>query len=417
MNDIVIDIQNIGKKYRIDHQHGGYVALRDQINEAIFHPLKSAKHKFDIITGKITKEDYWALKGINFQVERGEVLGIIGPNGAGKSTLLKILTRITPPTTGTVRLLGRVSSLLEVGTGFHPELTGRENVYLNGAILGMPQTEIAKKFDQIVDFSGVEKFIDTPVKFFSSGMYVRLAFSVAAHMEPDILLVDEVLAVGDAAFQKKCLGKIDEVTKSGNRTVLFVSHNMTAVQSLCNRAVLIDSGKLAKIGPTAEIINYYLKQTTSSNLENRKDRKQNGSVRVTSFFVEQNGKKITSLVSGQKYTFCLAYENLDKKPITNAELSIAITLEDGTPLIFLWSKYSKQNFRQLPHRGTVKCQIIQKFPLSEGLYEVSARIACDQGTDHIKHAGLIDVQKMRFYNNGNNYRHSPVLIDQIWSLK
>lgn len=204
------------------------------------------------------KEDFWALKDVSFSVEKGETIGIIGANGAGKSTLLKIISQITPPTTGEIELRGRVASLLEVGTGFHPELTGRENVFLSGAILGMTKKEINRKFKEIVEFSGVENFLDTPVKRFSSGMYVRLAFSVAAHMDPDILLVDEVLAVGDAEFQKKCLGKMDEVTKKSGRTILFVSHNMAAVQSLCKRCILLEEGKIKMIGLTEGVIQEYL---------------------------------------------------------------------------------------------------------------------------------------------------------------
>ncbi|MCG2694740.1 ABC transporter ATP-binding protein, partial [Candidatus Parcubacteria bacterium] len=226
MMEPIIEIKNISKKYNITHQQGGYVALRDILTDIAKHPFKFLKSKTKKIIGKETKEEFWALKDINFTVEKGEAVGIIGANGAGKSTLLKILSKITPPTTGQIEYKGKMSSLLEVGTGFHPELTGRENIFLNGAILGMSKKEIVEKFDAIVEFAGIGKFLDTPVKRYSSGMYVRLAFSVAAHMEPDILVVDEVLAVGDAEFQKKCLGKMDEVTKQAGRTILFVSHNM-----------------------------------------------------------------------------------------------------------------------------------------------------------------------------------------------
>ena len=205
-----------------------------------------------------TKEQFWALKNVNFEIEKGEVIGIIGPNGAGKSTLLKILTGITPPTTGEIKIKGKIASLLEVGTGFHPELSGKENIFLNGAILGMRRKEIIEKFDQIVKFADIEKFIDTPVKYYSSGMYVRLAFSVAAHMEPDILLVDEVLAVGDAEFQKKCLGKMEDVTKEKDRTILFVSHNMGAIRSLCKRVILIEKGQISMIDDAHKVIDYYL---------------------------------------------------------------------------------------------------------------------------------------------------------------
>ena len=255
----IITVKNISKKYNITHQQGGYVALRDVIANIAKKPFSFIKRRAKAMTGRTTKEEFWALKDINFEIFKGEAVGIIGANGAGKSTLLKILTGITPPTTGEIKMHGKIASLLEVGTGFHSELTGRENIFLNGAILGMTKEEIADKFDAIVEFSGVQKFIDTPVKRYSSGMLVRLGFSVAAHMEPDILLVDEVLAVGDADFQKKCLGKMDEVTHAGGRTILFVSHNMSAIQNLCSRCILLEEGKTKMIGETKEVINEYLK--------------------------------------------------------------------------------------------------------------------------------------------------------------
>ncbi len=244
----IIEVENLSKKYRILHQknRARYVTLRDELTNLILRPKK-------------IKEDVWALKNVSFKVKSGEILGIIGSNGAGKTTLLKVLTRITPPTEGKVIIHGRVGSLLEVGTGFHPELTGRENIYLNGAILGMRKKEIKKKFDQIVDFAGIEKFLDTPVKRFSNGMRVRLAFSVAAYLEPDILLVDEVLSVGDVEFQKKCLGKMDEVTKKQGRTVLFVSHNMTSVKSLCSQAVVLKNGQVVGgMMSSNDAVNLYL---------------------------------------------------------------------------------------------------------------------------------------------------------------
>jgi lipopolysaccharide transport system ATP-binding protein len=257
MENPIIEVRNLGKKYNINHQQGKYIALRDVLAGIFKNPLKFIRDKTKEVAGINTKEDYWALKDLNFTVNKGEVIGIIGRNGAGKSTLLKILSQITPPTTGEIKIRGRVGSLLEVGTGFHPELTGRENIRLNGAILGMTYKEIAKKFDQIVEFAGIEKFLDTPVKYYSSGMYVRLAFSVAAHMEPDILIIDEVLAVGDAEFQKKCLGKMGEITKQDGRTILFVSHNMAAIRQLCTKTILLENGKLLFSGNTEEVIQHY----------------------------------------------------------------------------------------------------------------------------------------------------------------
>ena len=236
MSDIAIKVENLSKKYTIGTKVSG------SLRETIVHKWNSLSNKTNS-----NNEEFWALKDISFEVKQGEVLGIIGKNGAGKSTLLKVLSRITEPTSGRFVMNGRVSSLLEVGTGFHPELTGRENIYLNGTILGMTRKEVKQKFDEIVDFSGVEKFIDTPVKHYSSGMYVRLAFAVAAHLEPEILIIDEVLAVGDAEFQKKCLGKMDSVAKEG-RTVLFVSHNMGAIKQLCNCGLLIQNGIIIKNG-------------------------------------------------------------------------------------------------------------------------------------------------------------------------
>jgi len=261
MSDFIIKAEHVGKSYMIGHQRQqGYTALRDVVSQKIKGAAKNIK---TTITGKQLIagqdiEEFWALKDVNFEINRGDAVGIIGRNGAGKSTLLKVLSRITEPTTGRITLNGRVASLLEVGTGFHPELTGRENIYLNGAILGMSRAEIKSKFDEIVDFSGVEKFLDTPVKRYSSGMYVRLAFSVAAHLEPEILVVDEVLAVGDAEFQKKCLGKMDDVSKKEGRTILFVSHQMGTIAQLCSKSILMEKGSVVKYGSTPQVIDHYI---------------------------------------------------------------------------------------------------------------------------------------------------------------
>jgi len=261
MSDVVIRAEGLGKRYLIGHEteRESYVALRDVIARTARNFVRSASHMMrgrQLVSGNEI-EEFWALKDVDFEIRRGDVVGIIGRNGAGKSTLLKILSRITEPTTGRVEILGRVASLLEVGTGFHPELTGRENIFLNGAILGMSRAEIKRKFDEIVDFAEVEKFLDTPVKRYSSGMYVRLAFAVAAHLEPEILIVDEVLAVGDAEFQKKCLGKMKDVA-GGGRTVLFVSHNMGAVQRLCPTVIFLRQGRVVTQGPTSLVMPAYL---------------------------------------------------------------------------------------------------------------------------------------------------------------
>ncbi len=262
MSDYAIKVENLGKKYLLRHQAVGrrYVALRDVLADKARSLFQNRKSE---IANRKSVEEFWALNDVSFEIKAGEAVGIIGRNGAGKSTLLKILSRITEPTTGCIRLRGRVASLLEVGTGFHPELTGRENIYLNGAILGMHRAEIRKKFDEIVAFAEVEKFLDTPVKRYSSGMYMRLAFAVAAHLEPEILIVDEVLAVGDAEFQKKCMGKMGTVAQAG-RTVLFVSHNLQAIRQMCRSVILLKQGKVACVGEAHLGINMYLDQNASA---------------------------------------------------------------------------------------------------------------------------------------------------------
>lgn len=293
----VIKVENLGKKYIIGHDKSSngvfrYGSFRESIShffrgiyQRVRHPLSPNRENMDL-------EEFWALKNINFEINQGERVGIIGQNGAGKTTLLKLLSRITEPSTGSIKIKGRIASLLEVGTGFHPELTGRENIYLNGAILGMRKGEIKKKFDEIVSFAEVEKFLDTPVKRYSSGMYVRLAFAVAAHLEPEILLVDEVLAVGDAAFQKKSLGKMKEVSETG-RTILFVSHNMSAVQSLCDR-VILEKGSIKKEGESSSVVKEYLKKNHtgrhSVQWDNRKDSPGNEKVRILKAEIKKGEK-------------------------------------------------------------------------------------------------------------------------------
>ncbi len=271
----ILEVQHLSKKYKIQHQAGGYLSLRERMLSAL---------KFE----RNTMEDFWALNDVSFKVQAGESIGIIGRNGAGKSTLLKILSKITPPTKGKIITRGRIASLLEVGTGFHPELTGRENIFFNGSLLGMKRKEIAAKFDEIVDFSGVEKFLDTPLKHYSSGMQLRLAFAVAAFLEPEILIIDEVLAVGDAEFQKKCLGKMEDVSKSG-RTILFVSHNMAAVENLCQRALLLKNGEIEKEGRISEVIAYYQQSFDSMVTNKWKAVGSEGSVYFSSASVQLRG--------------------------------------------------------------------------------------------------------------------------------
>lgn len=289
MSKPAVEIKGLSKAYMIGHEReamAGTMTFRDSL-------VNIARKPYELFTGhQLKKEKFWALKDVNLEIQQGDVVGIIGRNGSGKSTLLKVLSRIVEPTKGEVIMRGRVASLLEVGTGFHPELTGRENVYFNGAILGMSRKEIQSKFDEIVAFSEVEKFLDTPVKFYSSGMYVRLAFAVAAHLDPDILIVDEVLAVGDAAFQKKCLGKMKDVAGQG-RTVLFVSHSMSAVRSLCNRGVFMQSGKMEFVGNIEEALRKYQSSLDSKQLRkipvsqthikliNAEESKQNGNINIS----------------------------------------------------------------------------------------------------------------------------------------
>lgn len=292
----IIEVKNIGKRYNINHQRGGYIALRDVLMGVLKKPFTYLKTKAKQVIGLEKKEEFWALKNVNFNVQKGEIVGIIGPNGSGKSTLLKILSQITPPTTGEIKIRGRVGSLLEVGTGFHPELTGRENIFLNGAILGMTRKEIASKFDQIVEFSGVEKFLDTPVKYYSSGMYVRLAFSVAAHMEPDILIVDEVLAVGDAEFQKKCLGKMEDITRSEGRTILFVSHNLDAIERLCTKTILLKKGEVVRFGETSEVIHHYLNTDRTLDAVIEYPKKQEVEAQITKISILDKNEKPASQI-------------------------------------------------------------------------------------------------------------------------
>lgn len=326
MSKPIIEIRGIGKKYNVNQMRGRYIALRDVLANIFKNPFGFLKYKVQEVAGTQNKEEFWALKSVSFNIEKGEVIGIIGSNGAGKSTFLKILSQITPPTEGEVVLRGRVGSLLEVGTGFHPELTGRENIFLNGAILGMKKREIAKKFDEIVEFAGIGKFLDTPVKHYSSGMYVRLAFSVAAHMEPDILLIDEVLAVGDAEFQKKCLGKMESITKSEGRTIIFVSHNMEAIKNLCNRCILIRNGSIIKSGITREVVDYYLNKEQSLNSVIEYIPKPNTKAQITKVSIlDKNKKPCAQLPINDGFFISVEYQVFEE--VEKATLCLSIFSE------------------------------------------------------------------------------------------
>lgn len=321
MNDKIIKVENLGKRYRIGVKEEIHDSLTGKFTSWILSPLTNFRkvQKLSKFKNDDARDVIWAIKDISFDVNNGEILGIIGKNGAGKSTLLKILSRIVEPTTGQATVNGRVASLLEIGTGFHQELSGRENIYLNGTILGMKKREINKNFDGIVEFSEVGKFIDTPVKRYSSGMYVRLAFAIAAHLNPDVLIIDEVLAVGDVAFQKKCLGKMSETAQSG-RTVIFVSHNMHTIQSLCTRTILLDEGKIIKDGNTHEVVSSYLKPFQEHTIEGESDlrnwpgsRKSPGKIRATYLrTLDKNGKTCSTFNIYDPITFELKIENISK---------------------------------------------------------------------------------------------------------
>jgi lipopolysaccharide transport system ATP-binding protein len=364
--DVVIRAEGLGKKYVIGHQaeRESYVALRDVIARSAKGLARSAA---DMVRGRPNVvgdevEEFWALKDVSFEIKRGEVVGVIGRNGAGKSTLLKVLSRITEPTEGRVEIRGRVASLLEVGTGFHPELTGRENIYLNGAVLGMTHAEIRRKFDEIVAFAEVEKFLDTPVKRYSSGMYVRLAFAVAAHLEPEILIVDEVLAVGDAEFQKKCLGKMGEVAGHG-RTVLFVSHNLAAIQKLCSHSLLLRSGRLEATGKTADVSALYLSsnQNFLSNEfniadENPTSRHTGLGIKFLHFSIEnQYGQPAGVIPFRQSFTVNFRIESIVSRPFVL--IGFSIVSRDGREIF-----------------GSSRHDFDQDHAIRPGIYTISAPI-------------------------------------------
>lgn len=353
------------------------------------------------------KQDFWALSDISFDVQQGDAIGIIGKNGAGKSTLLKILSRITAPTSGNVKIKGRIASLLEVGTGFNPELTGRENIFLNGAILGMGKAEVRRKFDEIVDFSGIEQFIDTPVKRYSSGMYVRLAFAVAAHLESEILILDEVLSVGDAEFQKKCLGKMDDVAHKQGRTILFVSHNVAAVENLCNRAILLKKGTKNIEGEVAEVISVYIrKDETSINklitLANREDREGNQSIRFTSIqLLDQKGYEIASAVSGQYVKFKISCTNLLDFNAKHFRLDVGVDDSRGSRITWFSTDIVNRNWKEIPEEDSVIYLVIPRLPLAPGKFTLTLYLKInDEVADWIKDAFDFFVEAGDFYGTG-----------------
>ena len=407
MSDAVIRVENLGKKYVIGHQkQGGYTTLRERLTDgtkSLGKRLLTPSHKSSPYSAS---EEFWALKDVSFEIKQGDRVGIIGRNGAGKSTLLKILSRITEPTTGQIAIKGRVASLLEVGTGFHPELTGRENIYLNGAILGMSKAEIKRKFDEIVDFAEVEKFLDTPVKRYSSGMYVRLAFAVAAHLEPEILVVDEVLAVGDVQFQKKCIGKMGEVTKEG-RTVLFVSHNMSAVEALCNRGICLESGSLCLNSTSEKAVMFYLKSaynlTQEVVLDERKDRRGSGRVRAFSFkILDEQGNEEQVLQSGKNYDFKIEYLNKTGHILSDVVISVDIHDDKDSVVLLFRSNFTNSNVTLTPEKGHIICKV-KNLPLASGLYQVTIFMshADSEILDWIEYAASFTVDGGDFFGTGS----------------
>jgi len=427
MSDIAIKVESLSKRYRI----GLKEKMHDTLYGALISWVKAPFSNFSNLL-KLTrfdeqyeKEDIvWALRDVSFEVEHGKVIGIIGRNGAGKSTLLKVLSRITEPTSGKVTLNGRVSSLLEVGTGFHQELTGRENIYLNGTVLGMSKAEIDRKFDEIVAFSEVERFLDTPVKRYSSGMKVRLAFAVAAHLEPEILLVDEVLAVGDAGFQKKCLGKMEDVAREG-RTVLFVSHNMPAITQLCSHCILLEEGYLKKTGLTSEIISHYLAigstLASETSISKRTDRKGSGHAKFLSlqvFTSDVNLKAADIILSGQDIIFKIGYRVEPKNaPLKNVTTGIQIFSGNGTFLFAMNNHVKNQAFPILEGEGYLYCKM-PRCPLMPGTHYLTLVMNDNNGiVDLVEQAAVLNVEAGDFYGTGtvNSYGRQGLFVDHQWA--
>jgi lipopolysaccharide transport system ATP-binding protein len=424
--DVSIQVEGLSKRYRI----GVREDLHDTFGEAALSWLKSPLSNFRRLR-RLSRFDeasdaddiLWALRDVSFEVRAGEVIGIIGRNGAGKSTLLKILSRITEPTSGRAIVNGRLSSLLEVGTGFHPELTGRENVYLNGTVLGMSKQEVDQKFDEIVDFSGVAKFIDTPVKRYSSGMRVRLGFAVAAHLQPEILLVDEVLAVGDAGFQRKCLGKMDDISRSG-RTVVFVSHQMASISALCSKCILMDNGRIEEYGDTKPIVERYLQgfsDDAQRPLAERTDRRGNSAVRATDirFLQADTRVPVEMIMSGQDIVIEVTYETTD--PGTEQVEGLMVGLNFHTHLgqfvMCLNNEMSGTSFRGLPPYGKVYCHL-PRFPLMTGAFHVTSVLKVGgHVSDIVRNAVTLQVENGDFFGTGRTraFGRQGVYVPNEWS--
>jgi lipopolysaccharide transport system ATP-binding protein len=425
MSDIAISVANLSKQYHIGGTQNRYRTFRESLTGAVTAPVRRTSRLLSrqVAGTSQVNDKIWALKDISFEVKWGEVVGVIGRNGAGKSTLLKILSRITEPTHGYADIYGRVGALLEVGTGFHPELTGKENIYLNGAILGMPRAEIEKKFDEIVAFAEVEKFINTPVKHYSSGMGLRLGFAVAAHLEPEILVVDEVLAVGDAAFQKKCLGKMGEVAREG-RTVLFVSHNMAAVSALCSKGLLLNNGQVVYIGNVVDVISKYMDMgavKAKIPLKERTDRRGNGRIRFTDVtFLDENNNTVSSATSGKPFSVVLSYSEANGQKARDVDAFIAFHGSFGELLFVCHVRLGRGTFDELPPDGQLICHI-PKFPLTPGRYRFSIEIGIAPAflMDSIDDAGSLFVEPGDFYGTGNlpmRQHQSAVMVEHDWHV-
>jgi lipopolysaccharide transport system ATP-binding protein len=407
MSEIAIHVENLGKLYRIGERQR-YKALRDTLSHALYAPFRATASLFNgqnghrPTTSSSSSNNYiWSLKDVSFDIKKGEAVGIIGRNGAGKSTLLKILSRITKPTEGYARVYGRVGSLLEVGTGFHPELTGRENIYLNGAIIGMRKKEIDRKFDEIVAFAEIEKFIDTPVKLYSSGMYVRLAFAVAAHLEPEILLVDEVLAVGDAAFQKKCLGKMGDVAKEG-RTVLFVSHSMGAINALTTRCIYLQNGQILAYDTTRDVIEWYLKEAVEHQ-DNSKGaidfyhRKVvvDSPVRISGIWIDNSSKGQPTIPIGSDFTIYVQMQVFREVRGANLAMILKNAHDERVATLFSWDQGFALSLK--PGEHTVSA-CVRDLHLSPGQYLV--HVGVNQSTQTRAYDAIEDLPIFRIINSG-----------------
>ena len=414
-SNAIIKVEGLSKQYLLNKST---LPKSDTLYNNLWNGLKNIKN----IAKKKDTQEFWALNDVSFEIKQGDRVGIIGRNGAGKSTLLKVLSRITPPTRGRVEICGRLASLLEVGTGFHGDLSGRENIYLNGSILGMSKQEIDNKFDEIVDFAEVEQFLDTPVKRYSSGMYVRLAFAVAAHLEPEILIVDEVLAVGDAAFQKKCIGKMKDAT-NGGRTILFVSHHMASIQSLCNKAIVLKKGMVDfPISQTDLCVKHYLKDVVAQSkmqIADRNDRIGEGAFRFKNITLKDNeGSILNAAQTGADLTIEFEFE-LIKDWISNLALAFTIYNDEGREMFTVANHISKAPFDKVNRGNVIQC-FIKKLPLTNGSYLCNI-IAYKDGIiqDYIQEAYNLEVEEGDFFGTGKVVptTQQSLLVENVWQLK